>query len=185
MTAMAQELQLYDRRSMSKAMSKSTDWKYYLKHAFIAAILYTIPVFFLLSRPRYPQVWLLYLGNAIFMVSLAVFLFIFNSHKDRQSMTMVRAGATVAILGIIISVLLSLILLVSLDPGLLGSGSPERTLTDAPASTIQDKAHGLIFMTFGSAIIGNFATGLFICILFPFTLKAYKTKKTPPGQSQA
>jgi hypothetical protein len=168
-----------------KAMAKSTHWKYYIKYAFICAALYAIPVFFLLQQTRYPRMWLLYLGNALFMVSLAAFLFIFNRHRDQPSMAMVRAGSTVAVIGIILSVLLCLILLVAMDPGLLHSGAPEKTLADAPASTLQDKANGLLFMTFGSAFIGNFAAGLFICILFPFTLRAYKTKKTPPGQNQA
>ena len=168
-------------------MLKDIHWKHYIKYGIIAAILYGIPVFYLLQHTRYSQIWLLYLGNALFMATVASFLLIFNRHRDKNasSMSMAFAGAVVTVLGVILSIFLCFILLSSMVPGLFHSGPPGKVLTGAPANTIQDKTDGLIFMLFGNAIIGNFAAGLFVSIIFPFTLKGDQTKeKVAPHQSQ-
>lgn len=70
-------------------------------------------------------------------------------------------------------------------PGLFHAGTPAKALTDAPANTVHDKANGLLFMIFGSATIGNAASGIFVCIIFPFAIKGDQTKeKVPPEQAR-
>lgn len=168
-------------------MLKNLHCEKYIKYAALAALLYCVPVYFFLKTATWSQSWLLYLGNALFMVTVASFLLIFNRNKDENasSMSMIIAGSTVAILGVIVSVLLAFILLWAMIPDLFQAGPPEKVLTHAPASTIPDKANGLIFMILASCTIGNGVAGLFVCILFPFTLKGDQTKeKVPPKQAE-
>ncbi len=168
-------------------MLKDLHWKHYIKYGLAAAVLYSVPLIFLLKHTAYSQIWLLYLGNFLFMLTVAGFLLIFNRHRDKNasSTAMILAGAAVSILGIIISCLIAFILLSIMIPGLFHSGVPDKVLTGAPASTVPDKINGLLFMIFGNAAIGNGAAGLFVSIIFPFTLKGDQTKeKVPPQQSE-
>jgi hypothetical protein len=70
-------------------------------------------------------------------------------------------------------------------PGLYHSGTPDKILTGEPANSVPDKARGLLYMIFFNAVMGNVSTGIFVCILFPFTLKGDQTKeKVPPKQAE-
>lgn len=169
------------------SMFKKFHWRHYLAHAFVAAILYIIPVFIFIKDTAYSQTWLLYLGNFLFMITMAVFLFAFNRRrgKNASSMAMFTASNITAVMGIIIACLLCFILISIMIPGLFHSGPPDKVLTGAPANTIQDKTHGLLWMVFGNAVIGNVATSFFVSIIFPFALKGDQTKEeVPPKQKE-
>ena len=151
----------------------------------IAAILFSIPVFFFLKGISWSQSWLLYLGNALFMVVVAVTLVLFNRQwkSNASSTSMVLAGVIVTVLGIIISCLICVLLLSIMIPGLYHSGTPDKVLTGEPANAVPDSARGPVYMVLFNATMGNICTGIFICIIFPFTLKSDQTKeKTQPNQ---
>jgi hypothetical protein len=160
-------------------MFKNAHWTRYLAYAITAAVVYSLAVAFFLRDTSYSESWLLYVGNALFMVVIVLFLFSFNRRRGKNagSMAMLKAGAVTSTLGIIIACLLCFILLSIMVPGLFHSGTPEKVLTGEPVNTVPDKTHGMLFMIFGSAIIGNIATGMFVCIVFPFTLKGDQTKE--------
>src|SRR5258708_1995073 len=165
-------------------MFKNADWSHYLIYAFLAAIIYCIPVFIFLNDTSYTRAWLLYTGNALFLFTMVTFLLSFNRkrNKNASSMSMLGAGLITTVAGIMISCLLCFLLLSIMVPGLFHAGTPEKVLTNAPANTVQDKAKGLLFMIFGSATIGNFAAGLFVCIIFPFAIKGDQTKEKVPSE---
>jgi hypothetical protein len=187
MLSRARELHSYGGRSKHKDMLKGIHWQHYIKYAVVAAILYCIPVFFFLKTTAWSQTWLLYLGNALFMVAVVNALLWFNHsrHGNASSMAMVLAGVITTILGIIISFAICFLLLSVMIPGLYSAGTPSKLLSGEPANSVPDRSRGPVYLVLFNAFMGNVSTGLFVCILFPFTLKGDQTKEdTPPGQSK-
>ena len=169
-------------------MLKGIHWKYYIKCAVIAAILYCIPVFLFLRTTTWSQTWLLYLGNALFMVTIVGALIGFNRRRrgNASSMSMVLAGVITTILGIIISIAICLLLLSVEIPGLYQSGAPDKILKGEPVNSVPDRSRGPVYLVLFNSFMGNISTGLFVCIIFPFTLKGDQTKEeASPGQSKA
>ena len=162
-------------------MFKTHNLKQYMVYGIVAAILYCIPVTFYLKNVTWSQSWLLYLGNALFMMMIASFLLIFNRrrNKNASSMSMMKGGVTVTVLGIVISCVICALLLTIMIPGLFHA-RPEKILTGEPANSVPDKAHGPVYLVFFNALMGNISTGLFVCIIFPFTLKGDQTKENTP-----
>lgn len=168
-------------------MLKGIHWKYYIKCSVIAAILYCIPVFLFLRTTTWSQTWLLYLGNALFMVTIVGTLIGFNRRRrgNASSMSMVLAGVITTILGIIISIAICLLLLSVEIPGLYQSGTPDKILKGEPVNSVPDRSRGPVYLVLFNSFMGNISTGLFVCIIFPFTLKGDQTKEeTSPGQSK-
>jgi hypothetical protein len=158
-------------------MLKSIHWRQHFAYALAAAVAYCIPVIVLLANPSFSLIWLLYLGNALFLIAIVGHLFLFNRQRsgDAHSMAMMTASMITAVMGILIAFVLCWILVVSMVPGLFHAGVADKTLARAPASTIGEKTHGLLFMIFMSVSVGNFVVGLFASIIFPFTLKGNQT----------
>lgn len=166
-------------------MFRNIHWPVFLKHGLIAAIVYCVPVFVFIKHALFGDAWVLYLGNFLFLIVVVVFLIRFNDKKNdnASSVSMFAAGHLVTAIGIVMSCLICFILLVLLIPGLLHSGQTEKILRGTPANSIHDKTNGLAFMVFANAIIGNIATGSFVSIVFPFSLKSDQTtEKVTPKQ---
>jgi hypothetical protein len=168
-------------------MNKPFNPKPYLIYGLLAAVVYCIPVTVFLSDPEYSQGWLLYLGNLLFLFVIVAFLFAFNRKRSENAATlaMLTAGHIATLFGIVISCVLAFLLLVIMVPGYLGAGEADKVLTNEPANITYDKTRGLSFMVFATAIIGNFAAGSFVSIIFPFALKADQTRETVPRRKQA
>ena len=65
-----------------------------------------------------------------------------------------------------------------LVPGFFGSGPADKVLTDLPAES-HGKTHGLLFMIFLNALIGNAAAGSFVAIILAYYAKPDQTKDKP------
>jgi hypothetical protein len=170
-------------------MSPSINWRTHLGYSLVAAILYCIPVVILLLDSTFSMLWLLYVGNFLFLITLVVFLFAFNNHRneDASSMAMMTASAVTAAVGIILAFLICLLLLFVMVPGLFHAGTADKVLLDAPTATVGAKTHGLLFAILASAILGNFVVSMFVSIIFPFTLKGNQTRgegKVSPNGSE-
>jgi len=127
----------------------------------------------------------LYLGNGLFLIALVTHIFRFNRSVPggATSMGMLAASVITTMMGILLSFVISWLLIVIMVPGLFHAGVAGKTLTGAPASTIGQHTHGLIFMILMSITAGNFAVGLFASLIFPFTLKLNQTKEeVKPGE---
>jgi hypothetical protein len=168
-------------------MFKGTNIKPYLGYSFAAALLYSLPVIIFLKDADYREAWLLYLGNFLFLAMIVFFIFRFNSRRDQNAGTMVMLTATsiTTVLGTVMAVLIDLLLLLIFVPGILQAGTPDKILMEAPGNTVTDKTEGLVFMLLANAIIGNVSIGLFVSIIFPFTLKSDQTREKVPKRKQA
>jgi hypothetical protein len=88
---------------------------------------------------------------------------------------MLIAGHITSVLGVILSVILSLIILVLFVPGLFSS-TPDTVLEKAPAMGDTGNTHGLVFMVLLNAIIGNIAAGSFASLVLSYVAKRDQTR---------
>ena len=125
----------------------------------IAAILYIIPVWYFLQNATYQAAGIVYIGTILFMfVIFAYHLKLIRRQSDYKSAwRMAVAGHIVILVGIMLSVILSLLLCLIYGPN---------------GSALQ-----VIFLT---ATIGNFGTGAFISVLCSYVIKPNQTKDETP-----
>lgn len=166
-------------------MLKSIPWRLHIAWSLLCAILFCIPVFILLTNPKFSLIWLLYLGNGAFLIALVTHIFRYNRSipGGATSMGMMGASVITTMMGILLSFVICWLLIIIMIPGLFNGGIADKTLAGAPAATIGRETHGLIFMIIMSVTAGNFSVGLFASIIFPFTLKLNQTKEEiKPGE---
>jgi len=154
-------------------MFRHVHWAVFLKNGLIAAIVYCIPVFVFIKHALFGDTWLLYLGNFLFVTIVVLFLVRFNRKRKENatSVSMFMIGHLLTAIGIVFSCLICFILLILLIPGFLHSGQTEKILKGLPANSIHDRTNGLAFMVFANSVIGNFFTGAFVSLVFPFSMK--------------
>ena len=147
---------------------------YLSRFAIIAAILYCIPVIFFLKSEKFSQTWLLYVGNALFLFCLFIFGILYGSKND--NLLRRYNGFTVTILGVIFSCILVFILILIFSPDILNIGSNGGVLKQTPAAIAKKNNHGIIFILFADAIIGNVTAGSFSTV---FTKSESADKSLP------
>jgi len=166
---------------------KGVNPKPYLVYSVIAALLYGVPSVFFISRADFSYAWLLYLGNFLFMLMVVWFLMTFNFKRDENagSLAMFTASSITTVMGAIFSLVLSLLLLAILVPGIFQPGLADKVLINEPAQSVDGKTNGLVFMVVVNAVFGNIFCGMFVSIIFPFTLKGDQTREKVPRKKQA
>lgn len=143
----------------------------YIKWGVIAAIVYCALMLFFIKSDEFSSTYLLYIGNVLFLVVIAIYMLSFNKSKgeNASTQTMTAAGHIATIVGIIISCIVAAIALSIFLPS-------NSVIEDAPAATGTGKTHGLIFIVFMNAIIGNLVGGSFASIILPFSARKDQTK---------
>lgn len=156
------------------------DYLLIFTYSVLAAVMYTIPVFFFIRNATYTDAWLLYLGNGLFLAAIALFMLMFNKKRSENASTvvMLTTGHITTVAGIFLACIMCFLLLSFMVPGLFETGTTDKVLTDAPANAVDDKTNGLNFMVLMNAVIGNVSAGSFIAILFAFTAKRDQTRET-------
>lgn len=156
---------------MPKSNVVSNLFSFYIKFAIISAILYCIPMVILFTNAVFPNLWLLYLGNGLFICSVLVSVIYINHKADDAAglRTMLIGGIKITILGVILSCILIILLLTCIH---------ER-LQQAPSFTIKDKTNGLSYILFFNAIIVNLPGGAFGALLGAISTKG--NQKTVVG----
>ncbi|MEO8413569.1 MAG: hypothetical protein ABI472_07905 [Ginsengibacter sp.] len=144
-------------------MTEKSKIFYLSRFGIVSAILYCIPVIFFLKGRRFSDTWLLYLGSALFLVSVFVFG-IMNDGKNADA-KITYDGFFVTILGVIFSCILILILTFILTPDVFGTGSSADVLQQTPAAISKKGDDGILFMMLANAVIINFCAGVFAAIM--------------------
>jgi uncharacterized membrane protein YhaH (DUF805 family) len=149
-----------------------------IKWGIIGAIVFCIPAIIFIKSADYRATWWLYLGNALFLVVIAVYMLAFNKgqRENASTQTMMIAGHSATIFGIIISCIVAFIALLIFIPDIFSSGLSEKAMDDAPAFTGTGKTHGLVFFVLMNATIGNLCGGSFSSILIPYSARKNQTK---------
>lgn len=76
----------------------------YYKYSILCAMLYCIPAFFFFTHENFPNIWLLYLGNALFAFAVLISdILVSKKLKDISSFrAMITAGIKITISSIVI-----------------------------------------------------------------------------------
>jgi len=143
-------------------------------YALFAAVAYLVMVIVFLNNPIFPQTWLLYVGNALFGIIVAIYLFNYSSKTNHKASaySMLKAGHIVTTMGILVSVLVIAFIVLFW----------KEHYANTPPQIRPEQNHGLVFILFLDAIVGNISSGSFVSILLPFSLtKMQKGGAEPSG----
>ena len=142
--------------------------KTYIPRALIAAAVYCIAVVIFLSHENYQSIWILFLGNVLYMLSIVLITYLSyraNSFKE-SPLTSAISGHILSLTGAALSVILSLLLYLLYD--LIIRGAKGETLQNAPASFTANSAHGMLFILIILAAFGNTVAGFFGALFTSF-----------------
>jgi hypothetical protein len=158
----------------------------YLKYSLGAALAYSIPLFIFIYRATYTDAWILYVGNALFLSVMVLYMIYFNRQRrdNASSVSMVIAGHVIAAIGVVLCCLIGFILLTIFVPGLFSPEKAGRVLTDEPEMMVRGNTNGLVFMVIMNAIVGNISMGSFATIIFGFTTQRDQTKESTGRKEQ-
>lgn len=148
----------------------------YFRFSIVSAVLYCIMVAIFIKDDAFSSSWKLYLGNILFAIVIAVFIYMYNVNRgmNAKAQVMVFAGHITAVMGILLSCVIIILLFSFLRPNVfhLMINNPA-SMENAPAS-LQGNARGLMLIVFMDAIFGNIAAASFISIILPFTAKRFQ-----------
>jgi hypothetical protein len=149
----------------------------YLMYGAIAALLFTIPVWYYLRQASYENGWLVFLGCALFMFVIMFYTVKLTRRRTdyKSAVTMLIAGHLCVVAGTIIAILLSLSVAAVYLPGFLNSGSQQHFLEGAPPNS-GSSFKSVIFQVLVAATLGNLAAGSFIVVVISYALKFNQTK---------
>jgi hypothetical protein len=145
-------------------MFKRGDFSILSKYAIISAVLFCIPILFFIEKGNYDNAWLLYLGNALFLASIFIWVVLGNRKKKIKSFPSF-GGLKITILGVIFSCILLFLLLLVLAPQAFNHTIGNSVLHEAPPAISQKNSHSIFFMLFASATVGNVCAGLFATLI--------------------
>jgi hypothetical protein len=149
-------------------MSIQNFLKTYIPRALIAAAVYCIAVVIFLSRENYQSIWILFLGNVLYMLSITVIVYLtYRADSFKESpVTSAISGHILSFTGAALSVILSLLLYFLYD--LVIRGSQGETLQNAPAGFSSNSTHGMLFVLVILAAFGNTVAGFFAALFTSF-----------------
>ena len=153
---------------------------HFIKYSILPAILYIIPLIIFILDKTFTQAWLLYLGNALFLCYIFVFGVYYAKQQNNRTSPL-SAGLAVTLIGIIFTCILVLVVIVIFAPGMFHIGSSIQALENTPAALPNKNSHGVIFMLFSSAIIGNFTAGSVSSVLAAGATKHTKMRDQEPS----
>lgn len=144
-------------------MFKKLSIVYLSKFAIICAAIYSIAVLFFLRAESFTGIWILYVGNALFLI--AVFLFGMRYGKTENAPPKKFNGFTLAILGTFYSCIFILILTLIFAPDVFDISNSGGVLQNTPPAITKTNEHGLLFIILANALVGNFIAGCFAAVM--------------------
>jgi|GEM_PF-503961 len=159
--------------------------KKYLPYSLAAAITYSIIAWIYIGKSNYPDIWILYIGNALFAVVILFFAYYLYKHyiNTRSISKMVIGLHLTSTLAILIACALCFIGLLVLNPHVFSASKDSAAALTNQAPQLQGKNNDLLMVLFVDAIVGNAATGFFISLIFPFSLMRNQ-KGNKEGENQ-
>jgi hypothetical protein len=158
---------IYNRRHLSE----------YLTYGLIAAISYSIPVGVYLFLADYTYSEIPFLGSVLFMFVILIYCIkLAKRRPEYKSVWMMIVEAQFAILiGIVLSVLISMILCFIFIPAFMSGHSPGTFLKHAPVARNESNS-GVLLTIFLTATIANFGAAGFMAVMAPYVFKYDQTK---------
>lgn len=138
----------------------------------MAALLYCTTAGIFIYYESYVQSWVLYMGNALFGMTIAFFLYKYykRSNYSLKITQLIVAGGKTIIAGVIISCIICVMLLLIFEPGFFLQAANANNVLKNPPAQLQHGKNGYLLVLLMDAVIGNMGAGSFIAVIFPFTL---------------
>jgi hypothetical protein len=153
----------------------------YLLYGALAAIGYLLFVIIFLANNHYENSYLLYFGNILFFVVIAIHAIkvVNRRHEGKSAVRSMIASHLSAVVGVILAALGS-ILVTYLFFGNLGSGrNPDQVYENANASSQVERPSGLLVNILIYATVVNFAVSAFFSVLISYVWKKNQTRDKP------
>ena len=162
---------------LSQTVRKSGSKSFYAFSAIITAVLSSLPMLYFIRTSRYQDIWILWIGDAIFLIAMIVITYYLNKNKSANATTgsMLIAGHTITAIA---TVLLCIILFVAVsisDPSIYSS-SQSNVISNEPATLAGDKNDGIFLILFAHAVLVTFGAGSFASLVTSYTVKSNQTK---------
>ncbi len=156
-------------------MAIKTFLKTYALKALIPASIYCITVIIFLIKADYTSIWILFVGNVLYMIFLAVLIYTGNRSVkfEASPLTSTFGGHILSLTGAAIAVVFSLILYFVFD--FATHGSRGEVLQGAPGSFSTTASHQMLFVLVLITALGNTVSGFLAALLMSFDI----TKKLP------
>jgi len=153
----------------------------YFLYGIIAAIMYLLPTFYLLFANKYQNLYLLYVGNALFMGVIFYYNFYLIGHPydGKRAVSMLTAGFLATVVGTIVSAIVVIISMFIFFPDLFSAHPPAEVLAHANSEARTQYPSGFLFMILLDVILGNASVGLFASILTSYVNKRNQTRDKP------
>jgi hypothetical protein len=161
---------------MKNSLYNSRHLKEYLVYGLIAGILYIIPSWIFFSIADYNETYIVFFGSIIFMFVIMFYVYKLSRRRtEYKSAWMMIIAAHMAILvGIAVSVLLTLLLCFVYIPGFF-SGESTSIIADAPAALNRNNSD-IVVLLLTCATVESFGAAGFMAVLAPYVFKINQTK---------
>lgn len=153
----------------------------YILYGIIAAIAYLIPTAYLLFVNKYQNLYLLFVGNALFMGVIFYYNFYLarRPYDGERAVSMLMAGTLGTVVGTILSAVVVTILMFVLFPDLFSLHPVNQVLAQSNSEAKTPYPSGFLFMVLLDVILGNASVGLFASILTSYVNKKNQTGDKP------
>ena len=156
-------------------MKKTLNLSLYITYALICAVIYSIPMLFLLLTKRFEDVWLLFLGNSLFFLCILFSIIHINKklYENGNLGSLVLSGMYVTLAALVAVGCITMIAYAGFNLSSLHKTGDRATIQDAPASATT----GLVFMLFVCGLFVNLFVGAFASFVAAVTAKGRQTNE--------
>jgi hypothetical protein len=153
----------------------------YFLYGIIAAVLYLLPTLYLLFENKYQNLYLLYIGNALFMATIFYYNYYLIRHPydGKRAVSMLMAGILATLIGTIIAAVTATILMFVFFPDLFSVHPAGDVLAQSNSAATTSYPSGFLFMILLDVILGNISVGIFVSIITSYVNKRNQTKDKP------
>lgn len=152
-------------------------WPFSIKYALIAAVFYCILCLIFFTYTDFRQLWILYIGNALFLGVMVVAILALNKNYGGNATTnsLMMTGHIITFIGVIAAALVTFVIMLIYVPEVFQKEPVGQLLERRPANS-----GTLLFATTLSVLVGNFSAGSFASIIIPYVTK--RNQQTERGE---
>jgi hypothetical protein len=153
----------------------------YILYGILAAVAYLIPTMYLLFENKYQNLYLLFVGNALFMAVIFYYNYrlIYHPYDGKRAVSMLMAGHLATWIGTILAAVIVTVVMFMFFPDLFSRHPTSEVLEQANVSARTPYPSGFLFMVLLDVILGNASVGSFVSILASYVNKRNQTKDQP------
>ncbi len=159
-------------------MKKRLNLSLYLTYAVICAVVYSVPMLLLLTNRMFEDVWLLFLGNSLFFISILFSIIHINNklYQNGNLGTLILSGICVTLASMAMIAVITFLLYLGFDISSLHRTGTAASIHDSPNTNSPDgKSSGLVFMLFVCGLFVNLFVGAFASFVASVTAKGRQT----------